>query len=566
MRSYIGEEQPDPDEEPDPDFVAQNNRSTSIPIDDDVLWKMYNTGASFRTLSTVLGLAFTTAGANARYCTSQSYLYQNYQRLLQVKESTFKETLRTDKSFGTICFDHQTTQKLTGKFEGTTHRIAVVWYSNQTHNAIGLIEMPDKSAESQDQAIRQICLQFGIDEQQIVALTCDNENTNVGNRSGTCILLEQAYNKQLLRLMCRHHIGEIVIKDVYHHLFRSDTPNNLFYGILKEIWSNLREADFPFTSFVENSFTEDFDLRTLELFEELKVNAMNELRQHSKSKNVRDDYREVTLLALKFFGENHTILKRNQVKFRTLINPSNARFMATVIQGIECYLFRRSIDWTGRVELRHNIKRFATFASFVYIRYWNRCTILLDAPQNDLNFLQELQIYESFDSSVAEAAINALNRHLHYLSEELAPLALFSQKTSLQEKEAMAEKLLLAEGKAMPQRNISVRNISNHIAYNEGNNTENYDWGSKNIVDFIGDRSNFFFDAMNLPRSFLRLHANEWNKNYGYIRAKCIIQRSLICINDASERVISNCKSKLMKQRCKKEKTFQQNMLSLNNN
>lgn len=145
------------------------------------------------------------------------------------------------------------------------------------------------------------------------------------------------------------------------------------------------------------------------------------------------------------------------------------------------------------------------------------------------------------------------------------PLTIFSNKISIQEKEAMAERLVLAEGKAMPQREISVRNISNHIAYTEGNNYENLDWSSKNIVDFVGGRSNFFFHAMNLPRSFSRLSPNEWNKNHDYIRAKRIVQSSLICINDASERVVANSKNKLLKQRCKKEETFQRNMLSLNN-
>lgn len=526
---------------------------------------MYKTGVSFRGLSTVLNLAFTTAGADSRYCTSTSYLYQNYQRLLQTKETKFQEALRADKSFGTVCFDHQTTQKITGRYEGTMHRIAVVWYSNQTHNAIGLIAMPDKSAESQDRAIREGCSKYGIVREQIVALTCDNENTNVGNRGGTCILLERALNKPLLRLMCRHHISEIIIKDVYNHLFRSDTPNNIFYLILKDIWSDLRRADFPFTPFNEDSFTEEYDLRTYELFQQLKGKAVNELRQHSTNKCVRDDYREVTLVALKFFGENLRTTKGNQVKFRTLINPSNARFMATAIQGIECYLFRRSIDWNGREDLKHNIKRFAAFASFIYIRYWNTCTNLFDAPKNDLDFLQELVTYQSFDQPVATVAMNALNRHLHYLGEELLPLSLFSKKTSIQEKEAISERLILAEEIAMPQRTLVGRDISNCIAYSEGNNTENYDWSSKIIADFVGDRSNFFFEALNLPRNFLRLNANEWNKNHEYIHAKNIVQSSLICINDGSERVISNCKNKFNKQRCRKETTFQQNMLSLNN-
>lgn len=466
-------------------------------------------------------------------------------------------------TYRTICFDHQATRKLTGKFEGTNDRLAIVWHSNETHNAIGMIEMPDKTAESQSLAIRTNCDTFGIEDEQVVGVTCDNAATNVGIRRGTCVLLEHALNKSLLRLMCRHHILEIVIKDVYHHLFSSDTPNNLFFPLLKERWADLREQDFPFTPFNPYSFIGDIDFGTHDQFESLKNRALIELRAHSRNGNIRDDYREVTLLALKFFGEVQIITKGNQVKFRTLINPSNARFMATIIQGLECYLFRESFDWDADSVMQRNLMRFCAFASLIYIRYWNRCSILFDAPRNDLNFLQELQEYKLFDEAVANIAIAAFNRHLHYLGEELAPLSLFSEKVSNQEKNDIAEKLVATFDKIMPPRGLNASN-SNHIAYNDGNHDQNHDWRAKSVADFIGNRSLFFFEVMNLPRNFLRSDANGWKRNREYISAKRNIKRALICINDASERVISNCKNKFSKQRCRKESTFRQNMLSLN--
>lgn len=265
---------------------------------------MYATGVSFRSLSTILDLSFATANTENRFSTSTGYLFKNYKRLLRTKEGKYKDFLREDQSLGTICFDHQATQKITGKYEGTTHRIAVVWYSKEKHNGIGMKEMPDKTAESQTRAIREICTEYGIDNSQIVALTCDNENTNVGIRGGTCTLFEQALNKLFLRLMCRHHIPEIVIKDVYHYLFKSDTPNNLFYPILKEIWPDLRETGFNFEPFDENLFFEEFGVERLELFKEMKNRAILELRQHSKSNHVRDDYREVSFEV--FWGESST--------------------------------------------------------------------------------------------------------------------------------------------------------------------------------------------------------------------------------------------------------------------
>lgn len=546
---------------PDPDFAGEDcSKFEKLPIPDEFLWKMFSTGVSFRALSTILKCAFFTADVSGRFNVSASYLFNNYKRLLQMKEIVHKDRIHAENEYGTLCFDHQSTRKLTGKYEGTSHRLAIVWYSNETHNVIGMPEMRDKTAGSQLQAIRDTCDEMGVKNEQIVALSCDNENTNVGYRGGTCVLLERYLQKSLLRVMCRHHILELVIKNVYDLLFGAGTPRNIFHDILQKDWSLLRSRDFPLNPFDEKMFMDELDFELHQPFKELRERALNDLRAHSKNKHIRDDYREVTLLALKFFGELQDTTKGNQVKFRTLINPSHARFMASIIQGIECYLFRRSIDWTEREELKSNIKRFAHFSAIIYIRFWNRSAILFDAPTNDIYLLKELQIYKSFDRPVAMAAMNAFNRHLNYMGEELAPLTLFSEKSSNEHKNLIASKLLSTERSDMPLRDDRVYN---HLAYHTGREDENFDWSSISVTDLIGKRSNFFFDVMNLPRNFLRLDASQWSKDREYKRAKNVIQKSLICVNDGSERVISNCKSKFSKQRCRKEDSFRQNMLNL---
>lgn len=406
---------------PDPDFECDSEKQH---IPDETLWRMFGTGVSFRALSDILDLSFGVADADKRFFTSPSYLFKSYQRMLHAKENKYKAQVRVATSYGSICFDHQATRKITGKYEGTSHRLAVVWYSEKTFNVIGMPEMPDKTAESQNKVIKETSDDFGIEIQQIVALTCDNEVTNIGSRGGTCLLLENTLKKDVLRTMCRHHILEIVVKDVYHSLFFSDTPNNLFFPILKERWSELREANFPYTPFDEDSLFEEMDDAADESFYQLRTKALDELRANARSKQIRDDYREVTLIALKFFGETQPITKGNQVKFRTIINPSHARFMATIIQGMECFLFRNHLEWDSveLLEMKHNVKRFSMFCALIYVRYWNKCSILFDAPLNDLSFLQDLQTYQSVDREVAAVAMVALNRHLNYMSEELSPV------------------------------------------------------------------------------------------------------------------------------------------------
>lgn len=159
--------------------------------------------------------------------------------------------------------------------------------------------------------------------------------------------------------------------------------------------------------------------------------------------------------------------------------------------------------------------------------------------------------------------MSAFGRHLNYMSEELTPLCLFSEKVAIEEKNRISDKLRASFNEVLPLRNHS--RTSNHVALSYDEN-EDYDWEQLSLSDFIGVRSQYFFHTMNLPRDFLNINANEWKLNKNYNNAKKIVENSLVCINDASERVIASCKNKFNKQRCRKEVTFRQNILSVNSN
>lgn len=79
---------------------------------------MFATGVSFRSLSKILNLAYSSVNTQNRYHISSSYLFKKYQRFLQEKEIKYQKQIRGDISFGSICFDHQATRRITGKFEG----------------------------------------------------------------------------------------------------------------------------------------------------------------------------------------------------------------------------------------------------------------------------------------------------------------------------------------------------------------------------------------------------------------------------------------------------------------
>ena len=65
------------------------------------------------------------------------------------------------------------------------------------------------------------------------------------------------------------------------------------------------------------------------------------------------------------------------------------------------------------------LKRFVEFCVNCYIPYWINCTVASAAPGNDLDLINTLEVYKSTDKLCATAALNAMNRHLWYLVEEL---------------------------------------------------------------------------------------------------------------------------------------------------
>lgn len=552
--------EPQPEPEPSDDEYVGLDEKKSIP--DEILLKMFNTGVSFRTLSEIIKLTLGLFGAENSYHLSSAYLFQRYKKVMQSEENTYRGAIENEKMPGTICFDHQSMKHLNEKHAPKEDRLAIVWHSNGRDNLLAVEKMNDKSGYSQSEAIERTCESFQIGSNQIVALSCDNASTNIGQFNGTCITFENAIEKDLLRTNCRHHIYEIVIKDVYRHLFESATPTNAFFPILKEKWMSLRARNFPYEPFDENSFAQGFDDETWQSFQEYKTNALTELRLQANSKYIRDDYKESNNVCLKFLGEHRIMLKRNQVEFRALIDSSNARFMASLIQGIECYLFREELDWESpeRQKIQKNLERFAAFAALVYIRFWNRCNILFDSTYNDLYFLQELQQYAQFDEETAQVAMQAINRHLYYMSQELSVVSLFSEKVSTTEKNRIAVQLIGIRDEPIPVRSFGNDEISNHIQFSEGN--ENTDWLSTSIHNLIGERSFFLFDLLGISTEFLETDAEEWTQNAEYIQMKEKISKTLICVNDTSERMISLCKTKYKKQRCRNENSFRRSLFA----
>ena len=84
----------------------------------------------------------------------------------------------------------------------------------------------------------------------------------------------------------------------------------------------------------------------------------------------------------------------------------------------------------------------AMYLSLYYVKPWYTASFLFDAPRNDLMLFKSLNSdfshiqntrgpYPKGFLEMTEMFLNKLCRHLDYCSERLAPLALFSDATTL---------------------------------------------------------------------------------------------------------------------------------------
>ncbi|KAK0066170.1 hypothetical protein Bpfe_004291 [Biomphalaria pfeifferi] len=154
--------------------------------------------------------------------------------------------------------------------------------------------------------------------------------------------------------------------------------------------------------------------------------------------------------------------------------------------------------------------------------------------------------YRTTSKIIADTGIAALGRHLWYLGQELVPLALFSDLVSAEVKTRMASCLITAsEHETSSERSIKY--------------TGKEELGDKKLDYFIGSRSHFFFQVLNLDKSFLNLPVEQWPQLEAYQHAK-MVAHSLKVVNDSAERGIAlatNFNKSLTKKEDEKQYLYQ---------
>ena len=352
-------------------------------------------------------------------------------------------------------------------------------------------------------------------ERTLVAMVFDTTASNAGWMNGAAKIIEEHFGKKLLWCACRHHIYERVLSSVYTKIFgESRSPNyEPFRQFKDDIWSKLSaNSDAPFKKI-------QIEERALKSRREEVIKFMSDILEKKSLKIVRDDYRECCQLALQLL--NQTNIKVNWHKPGAF---HHARWMCTILYTSKMFAFADLAGYKKGYVLK--LERFCKFTMLFYVQLWLTCTDAIDAPFNDMEFYRHMLDYKKYDSEVAVAALKAFNRHLWFLTEEMAPLSLFSDKISDSDKIKISH--------------IISRNLGVNFEHERGLPTFPILKPNTHLTDLAGPKSTtllMLFGYSNHKGGWLTKLPKLWKEDSNFQHMLEHI-KSLKTVNDAAERAV----------------------------
>jgi len=100
-------------------------------------------------------------------------------------------------------------------------RLPVVVSGTGVEQLLGVPKLPSGTGDGQATAVAKVLQDWGI-VNCVCTMCFDTTSTNTGHRNGSCVLLEQKLEKDLLYLACRQHILQWLVfsrkSQLLHHL------------------------------------------------------------------------------------------------------------------------------------------------------------------------------------------------------------------------------------------------------------------------------------------------------------------------------------------------------------
>lgn len=126
----------------------------------------------------------------------------------------------------------------------------------------------------------------------VIGLSFDLKNPKSGHTNGACAMLENLFKKTLLKLPCRHHLYEIMLRGAFQAKFgETSGPVPSFFEDFRKKWHTINQTNY--TPGVENPYVR-------RVLEDISDDIIRFCQRELKKDIVRDDYKELLELTLIF--------------------------------------------------------------------------------------------------------------------------------------------------------------------------------------------------------------------------------------------------------------------------
>lgn len=381
----------------------------------------------------------------------------------------------------------------------------------------------------------------------VVNMTFDTTASNTGHMTAACVTIQQRLGRALLWSACRHHVGEVILSHVFDDLKieTSKSPEiTVFVRFRKhfELLGSHRSAALHSSSTATSETVErlslfdnsEFDETARDLVDSLRTSVL-ELSRLQQSL-CRDDYLEFVELCIVFLDGEGVGETRKQITFKRPGALHKARWMAKLIYSIKMCLFEEQIQEHPRGTIATSqqmlkLRNFVNFVTLVYSSWWMSCNSVKDAPWNDLKFYQSMLAYAVVNPEISQSAIHAFKRHLWYLTTEMIPLALWSDKVPADERRALADRLLAVKSDnalITPQHRFGT-------GFGKPRFPTDTITMSTTLADLVGPDSWFIFYNLQLDSEFLMHDVAHWAYLASF-NGSLINLNSINVVNDCAER------------------------------
>lgn len=344
---------------------------------------------------------------------------------------------------------------------------------------------------------------------KVQAVCCDTTASNTGRINGTCVLLEQFIDRDLLYLPCRHHIFELLLKSVFDLKLKLPTtgPDVPIFKRFQQQWPTFNTQNYYIG--LNNTVVKS-------LVENKKDLIIEFCNKELKERQCREDYRELLELTVIFLGA----IPPRGITFRYPGAFHHARWMSKAIYSFKIFMFQNQFQCQAK-----EINAFRDICIFlinIYVRTWFRAPFAIEAPLNDYNLLKSLVKYP--DSDISRVTINKLCGHLWYIAPETMALAFFDSRIPKDTKLKMINATISAdEMEDIKTKKINIRS------------SEVKEFVKKDFVDLVSPETLNFFSRFSISTEFFNVDPDTWETREDYQKGLKTV-KNLMVVNDVAER------------------------------